>query len=76
MPIQAQTNNLQLCLGIEELDCLSPIELMFISQIIPFILIVAKVKGTQHGLKEQCLLGPANLKKIQTVFSDLMMVNI
>ena len=67
MPLQAQASNLQLCPRIEKLDSLCPIELKLISQIIPFMFIVAKVKGAQHGLKGQCVLVPPDLKKIQTV---------
>ena len=51
MPIQAQKNNLELCPKIEELENLCPLELMSISSIIPFMFIVAKTKGAQHGLK-------------------------
>ena len=40
---------------------------MLISQIIPFMLIVAKTKGAQHGLKGQCVLVPTDLEKIQTI---------
>ena len=65
--MQAQANNLQHCPKLEELERLCPIELMLVSQIIPFMFIVAKHKGAQHGLKGQCVLVPADLKKIQTV---------
>ena len=67
MPVQAQANNLKLCPRIKELDDLCPLELMLISQIIPFMFIVAKHKGAQYGLKGQCVLVPTDLKKIQTV---------
>ena len=67
MPMQAQANNLELCQKFKVLEDLCPIELMLISQIIPFMFIVAKHKGAQHGLKGQCVLVPADLKKIQTV---------
>ena len=40
---------------------------MLISQIIPFMSIVAKMKGAQHGLKGQCVLVPTDLKKINTI---------
>ena len=50
-PMQAQLNNMERCPKFSELDRLSPIESMLISQIIPFMLIVAKAKGAQHGLK-------------------------
>ena len=67
IPIEAKTNNLQLCPRIDELDSLYSIELMLISQIIPLMFIVARVKGAQHVLKGQCVLVPANLKKNQAV---------
>ena len=65
--MQAQANNLDLCPKFDELDNLSPIELMLISPIIPFMFIVTKTKGAQHGLKGQCVLVPADLKKVQTI---------
>ena len=40
---------------------------MLISQVIPFMFIVSKTKGAQHGLKGQCVLVPTDLKKIQTI---------
>ena len=43
------------------------IELMLVSQIIPFMFIIAKTKGAQHGLKGQCVLVPTDLEKIQTI---------
>ena len=67
MPMLAQANNLELCPKIAELEDLCPIELMLISQIIPFMFIVAKTKGAQHGLKGQCVLVPTDLKKVQTI---------
>ena len=67
MPMQAQVNNLELCPTFSELDRLCPIELMLISQIIPFMFIVAKIKGIQHGLKGQCILVPTDLENIQTI---------
>ncbi len=67
MPAQAQAYNLSLCPKFEELENLCPLELMLISKIIPFMFIVARTKGAQHGLKGQCVLVPADLKKVQTV---------
>ena len=66
MPAQAQANNLQLNIREEELEDLCPLELMLISRIIPFMFIVPKHKGAQFGLKGQCVLVPADLKKIET----------
>ena len=40
---------------------------MLVSKIIPFMFIVARTNGAQHGLKGQCVLVPADLKKVQTV---------
>ena len=45
MSPQAQANNLELCPKLKELEDLCPIELMLISQIIPFMFIVAKHKN-------------------------------
>ena len=67
MPMQAQVNNLELCPKLSELDRLCSIGLMLISQIIQFMLIVAKTKDAQHGLKGQCVLVPTDLEKIQTI---------
>ena len=67
MPPQGQANNLELCPQFKELEDLCPIELLLISQIIPFMFIVAKHKGAQHGLKGQCVLVPTDLRKIQTI---------
>ena len=55
MPMQAQKNKMELCPKFHEFENLCSIELMLISQIIPFMFIVAKVKGAQHGLKGQCV---------------------
>ena len=65
--MQGQVNNRELCPTFSELDRLYPIRLMLISQIIPFMFIVAKRKGAQPGLKGQCVLVPADLEKIQTI---------
>ena len=67
--MRAQLNNMELCPKVRELDRLCPIELMSISQIIPFLFIVAKAKVAQHGLEGQCVLAPAELKKNWTILS-------
>ena len=67
VPPQAQANDMYLCPKIDELECLGYLECMLISQIIPFMSIVAKQKSSQNGLKGQCVLVPADLKKIQKV---------
>ena len=48
MAMQVQLNNKELCPKFSELHRLCPIELMLISQIIPFMLIVAKVKDLKN----------------------------
>ena len=65
--MQAQLTNMEVCPKFSELDVLCPIELMLICQIIPFMFIVAKTKDAQHGHEGQCVLVPADLKKIQTI---------
>ena len=67
MPKQAQVNNTELCPEFSELSGLCPIQLMLISQIIPFMFTVSKTKGAQHGFKGQCVLVPTDLKKVQTI---------
>ena len=71
MPMQAQLNNMEPCTKFSESDRLCPIELMLISQIIPFMFIFAKLKGAQHRLKRQCVLVPRDLKKYRTILSKL-----
>lgn len=72
--MQAQANNLILCPRIEKIDCLCTIEVKLISQIIPFMFTIVKVKGAQHSLKGECVLVPADLKKIQ--FCPDLVMNI
>ena len=67
MPMQARLNNLQLCPKFSELQRLCHIEIMLMSQIIPFMFIVAKTKGGQHGLKGECASVPTGLKKVQII---------
>ena len=67
--MQAQVHNLELCPTFSNLDRLYPIELKLISQIIPFMFIVAKPRGVQHGFKEQFVLVPVDLEKIQTILA-------
>ena len=67
MPMQAQKNEMELCPKFNEFESLCPIELMLISQIIPFMFIVARAKGAQHDLKGQSVLVPTDLKKVQTI---------
>ena len=67
MLMKAQLNNMELCPKFSELYRLCPIELMLICEIIPFMFIVAKMKGAQHGLKGRCVLVPTDLRKIQTI---------
>ena len=48
IPMQTQVSNMELRLKFSELNRLCPVELMLISQIIPLIFIVAKMKGAKH----------------------------
>ena len=71
MPPRSQANSLELDpivdVFLEQADKeLYPIELMLISQIIPFMFITAKHTSKQWGLKGQCVLVLADLKKVQT----------
>ena len=67
MSPKAQANNLELNPKYKELEDLCPIELTLISQIIPFMTIVGKQRGSQHGLKGQCVLVPADMSKVQAI---------
>ena len=62
MPMQTQVNNMELSPKFSELNKLCPSQLMLVSKIIPFMFLVAKTKGAQHGLKGQCVLVPTELK--------------
>ena len=48
---------------------LYPIELILISQVIPFMFMTAKHASEQWGLKDQYVLVPADFKKVQTSLS-------
>ena len=67
VPPKANANNLQVNPKYDEFEILNTMELMLCSQVIPFMFIVGKQRGSQHGLKGQCVLVPADIKKIQTV---------
>ena len=73
MPMQAQLNKMELCHKFTELDRFCPTELMLLSQIMPCMFIVAKEKGTQHGLKGQCVLVLTDLKKFKPFYQGLVM---
>ena len=64
-------NKIKLCPKFNKFEILCPIELILISQIIPFMFIVAKAKSEQHGLKGPCVLVPTDLKKVQTILPRL-----
>ena len=49
---------MELCPKFSELNKLCPLQLMLVSKITPFVFLVAKTKGAQHGLKGQCVLVP------------------
>ena len=70
VPMQAQLSNMELCPNFSDLDRLCPIEFMLISQIIPFVFIVAKTKGGQHGLKGQCVSVPTDFETILLTSCD------
>ena len=63
VPMQEHNNGLGHCPDKKESEDLPPLEIMQVSQIIPFIFIVSKTKGAQHELKGQFALGLADLKK-------------
>ena len=63
-----QKNKIKLC---PKFESLCPIEQILISQIIPVMFIVAKVKSAQHGLKGPCGLVSTDLKKVQTILPRL-----
>ena len=67
MPVPVQLNNIALCRIFSELDRPYPIELMLISQIIPFMFIVEKTKSAQHGLRGQRSFVLTDLKKVHTI---------
>ena len=67
MPMQAQANNLQLNPIVDKLKDLTDLETILISQLNPYMHIVAKHRGAQSGLKGQVVLVPADLRKIQSV---------
>ena len=65
--MQTQRNNMELCPKFIEFDRLCPIKLMLVSQIIPRMSIVAKMKGAQHGSKGQCF-GANRLENLSNHF--------
>ena len=67
MPCRHKKNKMELCPKFNESESLCPTELIINSQIIPFMFIAAKANGAQHGLKGQCVLVPADLKKVHTI---------
>ena len=52
MPMHTLLNKMELCPKFTELDRLCRIELMLISQIVPFMFTVAKTKGASMDLKD------------------------
>ena len=63
MPSQAQINGMHLNTIYDAIDDLCPLELSLVSQITPFMFIVPRHRGAQHGLKGQVVLVPSDLKK-------------
>ena len=45
---------------------------MLIPKIIPFMFILGRNKGVEHGIKGQCVLVRADLKKIRKYFQDIL----
>ena len=66
MLMQAHDDSLRHCPDIKELEDVCPLEVMLVSQIFKYILIVGKTEGAQHGLKWHCVLVPEDLQKSQT----------
>ena len=62
MPMQGHNNGLGHCPDVKDNQC--PFEVTLVSQILRFMFIVYKTKGVQHELNGQCILVPANCKKI------------
>ena len=75
-PKQVQLNNVELCPNFSELDRLCPVELGLISQIIPFMVIIAKVEDAQHGLKGQCVLGPRRWTILPRLCNDEYLISL
>ena len=75
MPVQAQANGLMLCPKYPEIDILEPLEKTVLKRMIPFMFIVPKHKGAQYGLKGQCILVPAKIKKISLFYQKYAMMN-
>ena len=67
MSMQAQLKTVELCPKFSEMDRVCPIELILISEIVPYMFIVVKTKEAQHGPKEHCILMPKDLKNIQVI---------
>ena len=76
MPVQAQANSMYMCPSIAELNDLCPLENMLISQIIPFMSIIALHKGAQQKLKGHVVLVPTDLKKLQRCYLDVVTIVI
>ena len=52
-PMQVQLSNMEICPIFSDLDKLSPIEMMLVSQTIPGMFIAAKTKVAKHQLKKK-----------------------
>ena len=51
-------------LDTKELEDQCPLEVILVLQIMPFMFVVDKITSVKHGLKGQCVLVAADLKKI------------
>ena len=76
MLMEAHNNGLGHCSDVKELEDLCPLEVMVVSQVVPFMFIVGRMKGEQLGLSGQCVVVPADLKKIQTILPRNTMMRI
>lgn len=67
VPPQSQVNNLSLTAIPPELNYLSILEHHLVSRIIPFMKIVAKPRGAQHGINGPVVLVPSDLTKVTSM---------
>ena len=75
IPMQTQVSNMELRLKFSELNRLCSIELMLISQIIPLIFIVAKMKGAKHWPKGHYFIAKRHPALVNTALQKLTKVN-
>ncbi|WAR15763.1 hypothetical protein MAR_005868 [Mya arenaria] len=66
MPSLCLLNNLSLESVPDELKCITSLELQLVSQMLPFMKVIALHTGAQHKLSGQVVLVPADLSKVAT----------